>query len=163
MKLVALVVAMVGLPATAVEAQQPPTPEQIQAWATTLPRQPTSGFDPVYSPIDVIHVLDRNYAVILRDFAEQDPGDAWTKAGEGSKTVDRFRRALVHSPDRSFNRLVNNALNKIGDVFDEVNNTQTGLAATDALRSNRLWSEVEVTLKGYGVDTGVPWSMSTAH
>jgi hypothetical protein len=62
-------------------------------------RQPTSLLDPVYSPIDAIHSLDHTYAVMIQDFSQNSPGDAWTKGGEGSKSVDHLRRLLVHSPD----------------------------------------------------------------
>src|SRR5215467_9551352 len=96
---VALGAMFISVSANPAEAQQPPTPEQMQSWATTLPRQSTSLLDPVYSPIDAIHILDRNYALMLQDFGQNSPGDAWTKAGEGSKSVDHFRRALVNSPD----------------------------------------------------------------
>ena len=159
---VALGVALIGLSATAADAQQPPTQEQVQAWATTLPRQPTSLLDPVYSPIDVIHSLDHTYAVMLQDFSQNSPGDAWSKGGEGSKSVDHYRRLLVHSPDRNLNKLTNRALNQVGDVFDEVDSTNTRQAAKKAPSSNLLWAQVEGTLKQYGVDTGEPWSLSTA-
>jgi hypothetical protein len=159
---VALGVALIGLSATSAGAQQPPTQEQVQAWATTLPRQPTSLLDPVYSPIDAIHSLDRTYAVMLQDFSQNSPGEAWSKGGEGSKSVDHFRRLLVHSPDGNLNRLTNRALNQVGDVFDEVDRTNTQQAAKSAPSSNLLWTQVESTLKQYGVDTGEPWSLSTA-
>jgi hypothetical protein len=159
---VALGVALIGLSATAADAQQPPTQEQVQAWATTLPRQPTSLLDPVYSPIDAIHVLDHTYAVMLQDFSQNSPGDAWTKGGEGSKSVDHLRRLLVHSPDKNLNKLTNRALNQVGNVFDEVDSTNTPQAARNAPSSNLLWAQVEATLKQYGVDTGAPWSLSTA-
>jgi len=159
---VALGVALIGLSATAADAQQPPTQEQVQAWATALPRQPTSLLDPVYSPIDVIHSLDHTYAVMLQDFSQNSPGDAWSKGGEGSKSVDHYRRLLVHSPDRNLNKLTNRALNQVGDVFDEVDSTNTRQAAKKAPSSNLLWAQVEGTLKQYGVDTGEPWSLSTA-
>jgi hypothetical protein len=159
---VALGVALIGLSATAADAQQPPTQEQVQAWAMTPPRQPTSLLDPVYSPIDAIHSLDRTYAVMLQDFSQNSPGDAWSKGGEGSKSVDHFRRLLVHSPDRNLNNLMNRALNQIGDVFAEVESTNTGQAAKRAPSSNLLWAQVEATLKQYGVDTGESWSLSTA-
>jgi hypothetical protein len=158
----ALSVALIALSATAADAQQPPTPEQVQAWATTPPRQPTSLLDPVYSPIDAIHVLDRTYAVMLQDFSQNSPGDAWSKGGEGSKSVDHYRRLLVHSPDKNLNRLTNRALNQVGDVFDDVDSTNTRQAANKAPSSNLLWAQVEATLKQYGVDTGEPWSLSTA-
>jgi hypothetical protein len=158
----ALSVVLIALSATAANAQQPPSPEQVQAWATTLPRQSTSQLDPVYSPIDVIHVLDRTYSVMLQDFSQNRPGDAWTKAGEGSKIVDHFRRFLVHSPDNNLNRLTNTALSQVGDVFDEVNTTNTRQAALKAPASNLLWAQIEATLKQYGVDTGDPWTLSTA-
>ena len=137
---VALGVALVGLPATAADAQQPPTQEQVQAWATTLPRQPTSLLDPVYSPIDAIHSLDHTYAVMLQDFSQNSPGDAWSKGGEGSKSVDHYRRLLVHSPDRNLNKLTNRALNQVGDVFDAVGNTDTPQAARKAPSSKLLWA-----------------------
>jgi hypothetical protein len=159
---VGLCLACIALTASTAQAQQPPTPEQVQTWATALPRQPTSLLDPVYSPIDVIHVLDRTYSVMLQDFSQGSPGDAWTKAGEGSKVVDHFRRLLVHSPDNSLNRLTNTALNQVGDVFDEVNATNTRQAALKAPASNLLWARIEATLKQYGVDTGEPWTLSTA-
>ena len=95
---VALGVALIGLSATAADAQQPPTQEQVQAWATTLPRQPTSLLDPVYSPIDVIHSLDHTYAVMLQDLSQNSPGDAWSKGGEGSKSVDHYRRLFGALP-----------------------------------------------------------------
>ena len=159
---VPLGVALIGLSATAADAQPPPTQEQVQAWATTLPRQPTSLLDPVYSPIDAIHSLDHTYAVMLQDFSQNSPGDAWSKGGEGSKSVDHYRRLLVHSPDRNLNKLTNRALNQVGDVFDEVNSANTEQAARKAPSSNLLWAQVEATLKRYGVDTGEPWSLSTA-
>ncbi len=159
---VALGVAFIALSATAADAQQPPTPEQVRAWATTLPRQPTSLLDPVYSPLDSIHVLDHTYAVMLQDFSQNSPGDAWTKGGEGSKSVDHDRRLLVHSPDKNLNKLTNRALDQVGDVFDEVDSTNTRRAAKMAPGSNLLWAQVEATLKQYGVDTGEPWSLSTA-
>jgi len=159
---VALGVALIGLPATAAGAKQPPTQEQVQAWATTLPRQPTSLLDPVYSPIDAIHSLDHTYAVMLQDFSQNSPGDAWSKGGEGSKSVDHYRRLLVHSPDRNLNKLTNRALNQVGDVFDEVDSTNTRQAARKAPSSSLLWAQVEATLKQYGVDTGDPWLLSTA-
>lgn len=158
---VAVGVALIALSTSTAEAQQPPTPEQVQAWATTLPRQPTSVLDPVYSPIDAIHQLDHSYSVMLQDFRQNSPGDAWTKGGEGSKAVDHYRRILVHSPDDNLNNLTNRALNQAGDVFDEVNATNTLQAANKAPRSNLLWAQVEATLKQYGVDTGEPWSLST--
>lgn len=144
------------------EAQQPPTSEQVQAWATTPPRQSTSTLDPVYSPIDAIHILDRTYSLMLQDFSQNRPGDAWTKAGEGSKSVDHLRRTLVSSPDKRLNELTNRALNQVGDVFDEVDSTHTQRAATRAPRSNLLWTQIEAELKQYGVDTGEPWSLSSA-
>ena len=159
---VALCLACIALDASTAQAQQSPTPEQVQMWATVPPRQPTSLLDPVYSPIDVIHVLDRTYSAMLQDFSQDSPGDAWTKAGEGSKVVDHFRRFLVHSPDRSLNRLTNTALNQVGDVFDEVNDTNTRQAALKAPASILLWARIEATLKQYGVDTGEPWTLSTA-
>ena len=159
---VALGVALIGLSATPADAQQPPTQEQVQAWATTPPRQPTSLLDPVYSPIDAIHSLDHTYAVMIQDFTQNSPGDAWTKAGEGSKSVDHYRRLLVDSPDRNLNKLTNRALNQVGDVFDEVDSTNTRQAARKAPSSSLLWAQVEATLKQYGVDTGDPWLLSTA-
>ena len=159
---VALCLACIAVTASTAEAQQPVTPEQVQMWATALPRQPTSLLDPVYSPIDVIHVLDRTYSVMLQDFSQGNPGDAWTKAGEGSKVVDHFRRFLVHSPDKSLNRLTNTTLNQVGDVFDEVNATNTRQAALKAPASNLLWARIEATLQQNGVDTGEPWTLSTA-
>jgi hypothetical protein len=159
---VALCLACIVVTAGTAQAQQPPTPEQVQMWATALPRQPTSSLDPVYSPIDVIHVLDRTYSGMLQDFSQNSPGDAWTKAGEGSKVVDHFRRFVVHSPDKSLNRLANTALNQVGDVFDEVNATNTRQAALKAPASNLLWGRIEATLQQYGIDTGEPWTLSTA-
>jgi hypothetical protein len=159
---VAIGVALIGLSATSAGAQQPPTQEQVQAWATTLPRQPTSLLDPVYSPIDAIHSLDHTYAVMIQDFSQNSPGEAWTKGGEGSKSVDHLRRLLVHSPDRNLNNLTNRALNQVGDLFDEVESTNTRQAAKRAPSSNLLWAQVEATLKQYGVDTGEPWTLSTA-
>jgi hypothetical protein len=159
---IALGIALIGLSATAAGAQQPPTPEQVQAWATTLPKQPTSLLDPVYSPIGAIHSLDHTYAVMIQDFSQNSPGEAWSKGGEGSKSVDHFRRLLVHSPDRNLNNLTNRALNQVGDLFDEVESTNTRQAAKRAPSSNLLWAQVEATLKQYGVDTGEPWSLSTA-
>ena len=159
---VALCLACIAVTAGTAQAQQPPTPEQVQMWATALPRQPTSLLDPVYSPIDVIHVLDRTYSGMLQDFSQNSPGEAWTKAGEGSKVVDHFRRFVVHSPDKSLNRLANTALNQVGDVFDEVNATNTRQAALKAPASNLLWARIEATLQQYGVDTGGPWTLSTA-
>ena len=159
---VLLGIALGAPPSTATDVKQPPTPEQVQAWATTLPRQPTSLLDPVYSPIEAIHLLDRTYAVMLQAFSENKPGDAWDKGGEGSKAVDRYRRTLTHSPDTKLNRLMNRALNQVGDLFDEVNSTDTEQAARTAPRSTRSWAQVEATLKLYGVDTGEPWSVSTA-
>jgi hypothetical protein len=155
-------VAVIGLSATAAGAQQPPTQEQVQAWATTLPRQPTSLLDPVYRPLDAVHSLDHTYAVMLQDFSQNSPGEAWSKAGEGSKSVDHFRRLLVHSPDRNLNNVMNRALNQVGDVFDQVDSTNTQQAAKRAPSSNLLWAQVEARLKQYGVDTGEPWSLSTA-
>ena len=159
---VALGVMFISVSATPAEAQQPPTPEQMQSWATTLPRQSTSLLDPVYSPIDAIHILDRNYALMLQDFGQNSPGDAWTKAGEGSKSVDHFRRALVNSPDKGLNELTNRALNHVGDLFDDVDNTHTQRAAQRAPSSNLSWAQVEARLKQYGVDTGDPRSLRTA-
>jgi len=159
---VLLTLALGAVPATATDVKQPPTPEQVQAWSTTLPRQPTSVLDPVYSPIEAVHFLDRTYAVMLQDFSENAPGDAWDKGGEGSKAVDRYRRTLTHSPDKKLNRLMNRALNQVGDVFDDVNSTDTEQAARTAPRSNNSWAQVEAALKLYGVDTGEPWSLSTA-
>jgi hypothetical protein len=155
--------ALMALPATAADASQPPPPEQVQAWATTLPRQPKSQLDRVYSPLGALHVLDQIYAVMVQDLSEDRPGDAWTKGGEGSKAVDRYRRLLVHSPDKDLNKLMNRALNQVGDVFDEVDLTATDKAARTAQRSNRLWAQVESKLKTYGVDTGEPWSLSTVN
>jgi hypothetical protein len=149
--------------ATVAEAKRAPTPEQVQAWATTLPRQPKSALDPVYSPIAAIHVLDQIYAVMVQGFSENRPADAWTKGDEGSKAVDRYRRLLVHSPDKNLNRLMTKALNQVGDVFDEVNITETETAAKKAPRSNRLWAQVQATMNSYGVDTGESWSLSTAN
>lgn len=159
---VAVCLGCLALTTSTTQAQQPPTPEQVQMWATALPRQSTSLLDPVYSPIDVIHVLDRTYSVMLQDFSQGNPGDAWTKAGAGSKVVDHFRRFLVHSPDQSLNRLTNSALNQVGDVFDDINATNTRQAALKAPASNLLWARIEATLKQYGVDTGEPWTLSTA-
>jgi hypothetical protein len=159
---VALCLACIAVTAITAEAQQPVTPEQVQMWATALPRQPTSLLDPVYSPIDVIHMLDRTYSGMLQDFTQGNPGEAWTKAGEGSKVVDHFRRIVVHSPDKSLNRLTNTALNQVGDVFDEVNATNTRQAALKAPASNLLWARIEATLQQNGVDTGEPWTLSTA-
>jgi len=158
----ALGVVITVLSATAANAQQPPSPEQVQAWATTLPRPPTSLLDPVYSPIDAIHQLDSTYAVMIQDFTQDRPGDAWTTAGEGSKAVDHYRRLLVHSPDNNLNHLTNRALNQVGDVFDDVDGTKTQQAAKKAPRSALLWAGVETTLKQYGIDTGEPWSLSNA-
>jgi hypothetical protein len=155
--------ALVPLPATTADARQPLPPEQVQVWATTLPRQPNSQLDRVYSPLGALHVLDQIYAVMVRDLSEDRPGDAWTKGGEGSKAVDRYRRLLVHSPDKDLNKLMNRALNRLGDVFDEVNITATDEAAETARRSNRLWTQVEARLKADGVDTGEPWSLSTVN
>ena len=155
-------VVLIALSATAANAQQPPTPEQVQAWTTTLPRQSTSLLDPVYSPIDAIHLLDRTYSVMLQDLSQNRPGSAWTRGGEGSKAVDHYRRLLVHSPDSNLNDLTNRALNQIGDVFDDVNDTNTQQAAKRAPRSNLLWAQIEATLKQYGIDTGEPWSLSSA-
>ena len=159
---VALGVMFIGVSATTAQAQQPPTPDQMQSWATTPPRQSTSLLDPVYSPIDAIHILDHNYALMLQDLGQNSPGDAWTKAGEGSKSVDHLRRALVNSPDKGLNELTNRALNHLGDVFDDVNSTHTQRAAQRAPSSNLLWARVEAGLEQYGVDTGGPWSLSTA-
>ena len=94
----------------------------------------------MYSPIDAIHVLDHTYAVMLQDFSQNSPGDAWTKGGEGSKSVDHYRRLLVHSPDKNLNHLTNRALNQVGDVFDAVGNTDTPQAARKAPSSNLLWA-----------------------
>jgi hypothetical protein len=69
---------------------------------------------------------------------------------------------LVHSPDQSLNRLTNSALNQVGDVFDDINATNTRQAALKAPASNLLWARIEATLKQYGVDTGEPWTLSTA-
>jgi hypothetical protein len=99
---------------------------------------------------------------MLQDFSENKPGDAWNKGGEGSKAVDRYRRTLTHSPDTKLNKLMNRALNQVGDVFDEVNSTHTEQAAKTAPRSNRSWAQVEATLKLYGVDTSELWSLSSA-
>jgi hypothetical protein len=161
---IALVVAGVGLvahPAAAIAPNQSPDAEQVRTWATTAPRQPISRLDPVYSPIDAIHVLDSVYAGIVQDFSEARPGAAWTKGGEGSKVVDRYRRVLVHSPDKNLNRLMNRALNRVGDVFDAISLADSEAAADLAPGSNRLWAEIEATLKADGVDTGPPWSLST--
>ena len=64
--------------------------------------------------------------------------------------------------DKKLNKLMNRALNQVGDVFDDVNSTDTEQAARTAPRSNRSWAQVEATLKLNGVDTGEPWSLSTA-
>ena len=159
---VAFGVAVIAVSAGTAEAQQPPTPEQVQTWATNPSRQSTPLLDPVYSPIDAIHILDHAYSLMLQDLSQSSPGEAWTKAGEGSKSVDHFRRSLVNSPDRRLNELTNRALNQIGDVFDEVDSTHTQRAAKKAPSSNLLWAQVEATLRQYGVDTGEPWSLSTA-
>jgi hypothetical protein len=47
-------------------------------------------------------------------------------------------------------------------VFDEINSANTEQAARKAPSSNFLRAQVEATLKQYGVDTGEPWSLSTA-
>jgi hypothetical protein len=47
-------------------------------------------------------------------------------------------------------------------VFDEINSANTEQAARKAPSSNLLRAQVEATLKQYGVDTGEPWSLSTA-
>lgn len=159
---VAFGLAAITVAASTAEAQQPPTPERVQTWATNPSRQSTSLLDPVYSPIDAIHILDHTYALMLQDLSQSNPGEAWTKAGEGSKSVDHFRRALASSPDRRLNELTDRALNQIGDVFDEVDSTHTQRAARKAPSSNLLWAQVEAALKQYGVDTGEPWSLSTA-
>jgi hypothetical protein len=158
----ALGVVLIAVSATAANALQPPTREQVQAWTTGLPRQSTSLLDPVYSPIDAIHLLDRTYSLMLQDLSQNRPGEAWTKGNEGSKAVDHYRRLLVHSPDSNLNKLTDQALNQIGDLFDDVNDTNTQQAAMKAPRSNLLWAQVEGTLKQYGVDTGEPWSLSNA-
>jgi hypothetical protein len=154
--------AVIAISPSTAGAQQPLTPEQVQTWATTPPRPSTSLLDPVYSPIDAVHILDHTYAVMLQDLSQSSPGDAWTKAGEGSKSVDHFRRTLVSSPDRRLNDVTNRALDRMGDLFDDVDNTHTQRAAKKAPSSNLLWAQVEATLKQYGVDTGEPWSLSTA-
>ena len=117
--------------------------------------------DPVYSPLDAIHLIDRTYAVMAQDLTQNSPGDAWNRGGEGSKAVDHYRRLLVHSPDPNLNHLTNRALSQVGDVFDQVNETNTQLAAVKAPRSNLLWAQVEATLKQYGIDTSGPWSLSS--
>jgi hypothetical protein len=154
-------VAVVAHPAAATAPRQSPDAEQVRSWATTLPRQSISRLDPVYRPIDAIHVVDSVYAGIVQDFSEARPGAAWTKGGEGSRIVDRYRRVLVHSPDRNLNRLMNRALNRVGDVFDAISVADSETAADLAPASNRPWAEVEATLKADGVDTGPPWSLST--
>jgi hypothetical protein len=161
-RIAVLAFALLALPATTAEAQPSPVAEQVQAWATTMPRQPTSLLDPVFTPIEVIHELDRLYAVMVEDFSQKRPGDAWGQGSAGSKVVDRYRRVLVHSPDKSLNKLINKALDQVGDVFDEVDRADTEAAADRAPRSNLLWAQVEITLKQYGVDTGAPWSISMA-
>jgi hypothetical protein len=62
---------------------------------------------------------------------------------------------------KKLDKLMNRALNKVGDVFDAVNSIDTEQAARTAPRSNDSWAQVEATLKLYGVDTGEPWSLST--
>ena len=47
-------------------------------------------------------------------------------------------------------------------MFDEVNATNTRQAALKAPASNFLWAQIEATLKQFGVDTGEPWTLSTA-
>jgi hypothetical protein len=54
---------------------------------------------------------------------------------------------------------MNRALNKVGDVFDEVDSTKS--AANNAPPQQPFVAHVEATLKAYGVDTGEPWSMTT--
>ena len=68
----------------------------------------------------------------------------------------------MHSPYKSLNRLTNTALNQVANVFDEVNATNTRQAALTAPDSDLLWARIEATLKQYGVDTGEPWTLSTA-
>jgi hypothetical protein len=63
---------------------------------------------------------------------------------------------------RNLNNLTNRALNQVGDLFDEVESTNTRQAAKRAPSSNLLWAQVEATLKQYGIDTGEPWPLSTA-
>jgi hypothetical protein len=97
---------------------------------------------------------------MLQDFTENSPGDAWTKGGEGSNAVDRYRHILVHLPDQSLNKLMNRALNEVGDVFEEVESTRERREQRSPRRP--FVAHVEATRKVYGgVDTGEPGSVST--
>jgi len=82
------------------------------------------------------------------------------KAGGQARRASRFPIAVSNEGGRQeLDKLMNRALNNVGDVFDQVNTTDTEEAAKTAPRSNSSWAQVEATLKIYGVDTGEPSSL----
>jgi hypothetical protein len=144
---------LVAQPAGAGVKAKQPTPEAVQAWYKAQPKE-RKALPPEASLLS----LNALYALMFDYKAQDDTGKCVDTGREGSKQVDKFRKTLTHSPDRKLNKQMDQALNRAGDAFDNC-----GFDGAKAVaRSEGLWSQIEATLKLYGVDTGQPWALGGA-
>jgi hypothetical protein len=133
-------------------AAAPPPPEAVQAWYKAQPKERKA-----LPPDASLTSLNLLYSVMF-DFKPTDDKQAIKTGDEGSKQVDKFRKALTHSPDRKLNDLMNKALDCAGGAFDNV-----GFDGQKAVsRCESRWAKIEATLKLYGVDTGAAWALGGA-
>jgi hypothetical protein len=140
---IALATASFGLLAgpagAAIEAKQP-IPEKMQAWAS---RQHV---------LDKIAELDEIYnAEIVSFYAVMDTSDIGKR---GSKNVDKVGGSLAHSPDKSLNKLMNKALDKVGDLFDSYFFDVQPWDPEAVVKAHRVavaWADVKARLVSYGV------------
>jgi hypothetical protein len=185
--LAALVVAVALLTVMASPVVAAPTPERMQAWANKKQSYDVLINDKEKTlrntPLELIGEIDDQYAstqerLKLKTAYEASPllatealglsdaearsiiGKLGDVADQGSELVDIHRKILTHSPDKGLNRLTNRALNEAGDVFDGVKDKKYVSAEEDSYSANALWAEVEAKYKGYGIDTGEPWTLS---
>jgi hypothetical protein len=69
------------------------------------------------------------------------------------------RSKLTHSPDKKLNKVMNKALDCVGDTFDHLGYVEQ----KGVVRCEGRWAQIEAKLKGYGVNTGDPWTLSDSN
>jgi hypothetical protein len=148
---VALVVGALTLLAGPAAAVQP-SPDKMQTWSS---RQRV---------VERIADLDEIYNRQIADFmAGLDTSDT---AELGSNRVDRIRRRLTRSPDKRLNKVMNKALDEVGDLFDK-DFFRIEPSEPEAVAEMHVvavaWENVKARLVAYGiVGPDTQWSLLTA-
>jgi hypothetical protein len=181
--LAALVLGVAAVMVMAPRGVAEPTPENMQIWATKAQKYetrfvpPISGFFDVFarkpahkktlyaSPVGgegvtgMIPVLDIAYSGMFVLWEQDKKGEAMQMGTNASHYLDDVRSKLTHSPDKKLNTAMNKALDCVGDTFDHLGYVEQ----KGVVRCEGRWAQIEGKLKGYGVNTGDPWTLSDSN